>query len=150
MNGRPGFSPAIPPSQICCKSNRGLELPKYHLLVLVPGRQARNLGALCTERQWVASELQVLEEEDEDKNAGVKGFRFWPSPHLKGRTATNQQRVQRWLPQCHCDNWPLFSLPSDQNYPAPKRRRSNKVRPQQRHIISQKPPPTDRTFSGQK
>ena len=81
---------------------------------------------------------------------GVKGFRFWPSPHLKGRTATNQQRVQRWLPQCHCDNWPLFSLPSDQNYPAPKRRRSNKVRPQQRHIISQKPPPTDRTFSGQK
>ena len=72
MNGRPGFSPAIPPSQICCKSNRGLELPKYHLLVLVPGRQARNLGALCTERQWVASELQVLEEEDEDKNAGGK------------------------------------------------------------------------------
>ena len=58
---------------------------------------------------------------------GVKGFRFWPSPHLKGRTATNQQRVQRWLPQCHCDNWPLFSLPSDQNYPAPKRRRSNKI-----------------------
>ena len=108
------------------------------------------LGALCTERQWVASELQVLEEEDEDKNAGVKGFWFWPSPHLKGRTATNQQRVQRWLPQCHCDNWPLFSLPSDQNYPAPKRRRSNKVRPQQRHIISQKPPPADRTFSGQK
>ena len=30
------------------------------------------LGALCTERQWVASELQVLDEEDEDKNAGGK------------------------------------------------------------------------------
>lgn len=25
---------------------------------------------------------------------GVKGYQFWPSPHLKGRTATNQQRVQ--------------------------------------------------------
>ena len=30
-----------------------------------------NLGALCTEGQCIASQLQVLEEEDENKNEGA-------------------------------------------------------------------------------
>ena len=75
MNGRPGFLPVIPPSQTCCKSNRGLVLPRYHWPVLVPGIQARDLGALCTERQCVASELQV-KRKMRIRMWGVKGFGF--------------------------------------------------------------------------
>lgn len=58
--------------------------PRIICWLLVPGRQARNLGALCTERQWVASELQVLEEEDEDKNAGGKRVSVLAITSLKG------------------------------------------------------------------
>ena len=93
MNGRPGFSPAIPPSQTCCKSNRGLELPRHYLPVLVPGRQAtwelfaQKGNALLHSYKFLRKKMRIRMRGPCPES---KGFELWPSPYLEGMTATNK------------------------------------------------------------
>lgn len=52
-------------------------------------------GLFAQKGNELLQSYKFLEEVMRIRMLGLQGFRFWPSPHLKGRTAINQQRVQR-------------------------------------------------------